>query len=297
MFRKLILSLAFFLCAATLRAQTPRAPDCVLQFSFTAASPSVSSGNRAFQFDNRGSACTTWHLTYWNNGFSALSIQMDEAPDSTAGGTPGTWVTWPNVASGALPLTATTQGQITGYKYFPWVSVNLNSITGSGTVSGTAFGWRPVSTQDSSAIPNADLTTSATSLSAAINNGSDLFEKGPRWSVFSNPAAGSQGTASKAAGGAGVRHVVDCVSFSAASVVAPALTALTVNLRDGATGAGTVLWTQQLAISATTGQNVTPFSVCGLALLGTANTAMTLEFSASLASLSEAVSISGFDVN
>src|SRR5580765_5085836 len=105
MFRKFLLLVGILLCAESVRAQAPRPPDCILPFSFTAASPSVSTGNRAFQYDNRGSACTTWHLVYWNNGFSALSIEVDEAPDSTAGGTPGTWVTWPNLASGALPLT------------------------------------------------------------------------------------------------------------------------------------------------------------------------------------------------
>lgn len=140
-------------------------------------------------------------------------------------------------------------------------------------------------------------TSSAASLTSATANGATLTEKSMRWPVVSNPAAGSQATASKAAGGAGVRHVADCVSFASSSVVAPALTALTVNLRDGATGAGTIIWTQTIAIGAATGQNTPPFSVCGLALIGTANTAMTLEFSAALASLSESVSISGYDVN
>ena len=45
-----------------------------------------------------------------------------------------------------------------------------------------------------------------------------------------------------------------------------------------------------------TGQNVAPFELCGLNLAGTTNTAMTLEFSASLANLIQAVSLSGFNV-
>jgi hypothetical protein len=68
-------------------------------------------------------------------------------------------------------------------------------------------------------------------------------------------------------------------------------------VRDGATGAGTVIWTYQTAISAVTGQNVAPFSVCGLNLVGTTNTAMTLEFQALLTNLIESVSISGYNVN
>jgi hypothetical protein len=136
----------------------------------------------------------------------------------------------------------------------------------------------------------------ATATTARNATGVQLGEKASRWSVFSNPAAGSQATASLAAE-ASVRHVADCVAFSAASTSAPALTALTINLRDGATGAGTVIWTYQVAISASTGQNVVPHSICGLMLTGTTNTALTLEFSASLANLIESVSISGINVS
>jgi hypothetical protein len=117
----------------------------------------------------------------------------------------------------------------------------------------------------------------------------------PRLQVRSNPAVSNQATASAAAV-AGVRHVADCVSFSAGSTTAPALTALTVNLRDGATGAGTVIWSQQVIIPAATGQNVVPFSLCGLNLRGTANTAMTLEFSALLTNLIESVSLTYYEL-
>jgi hypothetical protein len=124
--------------------------------------------------------------------------------------------------------------------------------------------------------------TPATTTTARNAIGAQLSEKGSRWSVISNPAAGSQATASIAAE-ASVRHVVDCIAFSAASTTAPVLTALTVNVRDGATGAGTIIWTNQVVIPAGTGQNVAPMNFCGLNLVGTTNTAMTLEFSASLA--------------
>lgn len=145
---------------------------------------------------------------------------------------------------------------------------------------------------------SADLTNynTAVTTTAANSIGANLVEKGSRWMVISNPAAGSQATASIASE-ASVRHVVDCIAFSAASTTAPVLTALTVNVRDGATGAGTIIWTNQVVIPAATGQNVAPFNFCGLNLVGTTATAMTLEFSASLANLIESVSISGFNVN
>jgi len=141
------------------------------------------------------------------------------------------------------------------------------------------------------------LTTfpASTTLTARNAVGAGLAEKSARWTVISNPAASSQATASIAAE-ASVRHVVDCVSFSAAAVVAPSLTALTVNVRDGATGAGTVIWTFQVVAPAATGQTVLPHSICGLNLVGTTNTAMTLEFSALLTNLIESVSISGYNV-
>lgn len=122
------------------------------------------------------------------------------------------------------------------------------------------------------------------------------WDSANRLQARSNPAAGSQATVSAAAV-ANVVHVADCVAFSAGSVLAPVLTALTVTLRDGATGAGTVLWSQQVVIPASTGQNVAPFAVCGLNLPGTANTAMTLEFSGSLANLIESVGLTYYNVN
>lgn len=135
----------------------------------------------------------------------------------------------------------------------------------------------------------------ATTTTVRSQVGAALTEKSARWSVIHNPAASSQATASIAAEAA-VRHVADCVSFSAGSTTAPALTALTIVLRDGATGAGTIVWTHQVVISAATGQNVVPYGLCGLSLTGTTNTAMTLEFSALLTNLIESVSVSGYNV-
>lgn len=109
----------------------------------------------------------------------------------------------------------------------------------------------------------------------------------------SNPAAGSQATASLAAAGTGIKNVGTLACFSAGAVVAPALTALTVNLRDGASGAGTIKATWEVIIPATTGQSVVPFCTT-LNFVGSANTAMTLEFSASLANLIESVTLHGY---
>ena len=138
-------------------------------------------------------------------------------------------------------------------------------------------------------MPTAVTLTSRNAIGAA------LVERSSRWSVVSAPAVSNQATASIAAEGS-VRHVADCITFSAGSTTAPALTSLQVNLRDGATGAGTVIWSYQITVANATGQNVAPYSACGLNLVGTTNTALTLEYSALLTNLLESVSLSGFNV-
>jgi hypothetical protein len=146
-------------------------------------------------------------------------------------------------------------------------------------------------------VRDARLATFPTSgtLTARNSIGAIISEKGSRWSATSAPAAGSQATASIAAE-ASVRHVVDCISFTAAAATAPAATALTVNLRDGASGAGTALWTFSIVAPASVGTHAT-YGVCGLNLVGTTNTATTLEFAAGLANELESVQMSGFNVN
>jgi hypothetical protein len=176
-------------------------------------------------------------------------------------------------------------------------------VTSAGSSAGSVTGGLLVLSRifngvSADLLRSADLTNynTAQTTTAANSIGTVLVEKGSRWSVIHNPAAASQASASIASE-ASVRHVVDCVSFSAVATTAPALTALTINVRDGASGAGTIIWTYQVVIPAATGQSVAPHSVCGLNLVGTTATAMTLEFSAGLTSLVESVSISGFNVN
>jgi len=181
-------------------------------------------------------------------------------------------------------------------------NININTLASTGGQvpggTGASNNGSPRVVIGSDQMANVTLANmpTATTLTARNEAGAIFTEKGSRFSVISNPAAGSQATASIAAESA-VRHVADCIAFSAASTSAPVATALTVNLRDGATGAGTIIWTYQTVVLAATGQNISPFSVCGLNLPGTTNTAMTLEWSASLANLIQSVSVSGYNVN
>lgn len=157
-----LLTLGLFLTVSA-RAQVGQ-PDCLVTLTLSNAGRQV--------FDNRGLSqpvCTTWHLTYFNEGFSALSIELDEAPSSN--GAPGTWVTWPTPASGSQPLTATTQGQLTLFKYFPWVSINITSVTGTGTIRAAAYGYRPNFSGDTNASSTAVTTNTSTVDNAPVSGG------------------------------------------------------------------------------------------------------------------------------
>lgn len=104
--------------------------------------------------------------------------------------------------------------------------------------------------------------------------------------------AATAATTSKGAGGGTVRHVATTVSAcfhdSAINTVARI-----VHLRDGATGAGTVLRTWLL--SSPVAGEAECINISGLNMTGSANTAMTLEFSAApAATASETVGLTGY---
>lgn len=95
------------------------------------------------------------------------------------------------------------------------------------------------------------------------------------WSLISAPAAATKASATVAAAGVGVRRIMSSLSFSLSAIAAQG--EIEVQVRDGATGVGPVLW--QMGVNAPVGGNIN-FSLSGLDLLGSVNTAMTIEFSA-----------------
>lgn len=140
--------------------------------------------------------------------------------------------------------------------------------------------------------------TVSTTLTARNVSGVQLVVKPASWAVSSFPAANSQGTASIAAEAA-VRHVVDCVSWAASAAAAVTAADGNVAIRDGATGAGTVIWQLGIAHTVAAGagvQTVQPHSFCGLNLVGTTNTAMTAEFNAGVTGEHQGINISGYNV-
>lgn len=110
------------------------------------------------------------------------------------------------------------------------------------------------------------------------------------WAINHAPAAATQATISKAAA-AKTRHVATSITICVSAVAAQS--SLQFNLRDGASGAGTVVWTARLGGAASTFQCVTSGPVY---IVGSVNTAMTLESSAAPAATNFAtVSLSGYD--
>ena len=111
----------------------------------------------------------------------------------------------------------------------------------------------------------------------------------PEWSVAHVPAAATQATIGKAA-------VADRRHYCAGLVVtlgdAATATGLTFNLRDGATGAGTVLWAVKLTNIA---NQTTVLILADMNIQGSINTAMTLETSAAPGALvSATVAMRGY---
>lgn len=118
---------------------------------------------------------------------------------------------------------------------------------------------------------------SAGTLSAATQNRAQLITAIGEWAVNHTPAAGVKATITKAAGAGAIRHVCKSIAFNLAAIGAIA-GGVQVNLRDGATGAGTILWSMTLA-PGIAGTNI-PVTLGDLNIVGSAATAMTLEFSA-----------------
>lgn len=107
-------------------------PDCQFYFNLTTATSTA-------EYDNRTRGCTDFAIAYNSTGFTGLTITVQVAPNSS--GSPGTWATY-TAATGSNPSTATTQANATFTDYFPFVRVTLSGLTGTGTVSGTVYGWR-----------------------------------------------------------------------------------------------------------------------------------------------------------
>jgi hypothetical protein len=195
------------------------------------------------------------------------------------------------------PIGVAPQAAMTSFK--PVVSGVRVSLSPSDPVDGPpAFGFLYRGTNSSDVYGNFQLADSirgisATNLTDTTSVGTSMNVPLSTWSVTNTPAAATKATASKAAGGGTVRHVATSISVCTAQA-GTAQTPIAINLRDGATGAGTVLRTWKMS-------SIIQDSKCvessGLAMIGTANTAMTIEFGAAgVAASEQTVTLTGFSV-
>lgn len=105
------------------------------------------------------------------------------------------------------------------------------------------------------------------------------------------PSVSVQATTNKAAAGSGIKNVCVGIDVTLASgSTAPTASHIFVYLRDGASGSGTIKAAWVLAIPATAGACV-GLSRSDLWIPGTANTSMTLEFSAGITNCYEVVTL------
>lgn len=195
----------------------------------------------------------------------------------------GTWTATTGIpVSGGAPVASVTAAGswVVSLVGFQGVEVNCTAFTSSPTIS-------------IESTPAQFLTSASAALLAAQRGDTAQLTTEPgQWGIQQTPAVATQATISRAAGAAGVRHVAATATVCIVATAAQA--ALAFNLRDGATGAGTILWSVSLSAAAGTGQCVSspPFN-----LVGTAATAMTLESSAAPAATNFAsVSLTGYDV-
>lgn len=132
---------------------------------------------------------------------------------------------------------------------------------------------------------------SAQNLAAFRSTGGQMVAEPGEWSVNLAPAAAVQATASRAAGGIGVRHVCRSITVTIAAVaIQPPLEFV---VRDGATGVDAVLWRGRLSCVAGDSRDL---SISGLNIIGSANTAMTVESVAAPAATNFAtVTMTGYD--
>lgn len=123
-------------------------PNCVIPINLTTTGTTSPSSCGTPNGGANGNGIASWILVYYVSGFSGVSIVVQSAPDNA--GVPGSWGTFAGTvltnaqypgSSGVNPNTAITSA-FTGFAgYYPWMRVNLTSITGTGTVKGALYGF------------------------------------------------------------------------------------------------------------------------------------------------------------
>lgn len=174
-------------------------------------------------------------------------------------------------------------------------AINLVQVAGAAVVA-SAAGVQKTGIA-SGATGNSFVEATATNMAATVSaTGGQISPLPGNWSVVSFPAVTTKASASKAAGAAGVRHVCTGASFSFQQPAAVVALASNLQIRDGATGAGTIIWQQ--TFNSTVASTTVSVNLTGLNIIGTAATAMTAEFAvAGGLNTQEAVVLTGYSTS
>ncbi len=185
------------------------------------------------------------------------------------------------------------------------VAANLLKIDAGGSAqvqgeaaSGAAVAGNPVliGGQDGTNAVTLKTASAANLASAATSaNGALMVTGVGDWAINHTPVAATQATITRAAGAAGVKHVATSITCTVSTVGTAQTAELLFNLRDGATGAGAILWSQGVSLPTSLTWSI---ALTGLNIIGTAATAMTLETAAAPAAAAFAsVALTGHDVS
>ena len=137
-------------------AQSSTNPPCQFQYKFTNRTTDNPDGisvisltggaGRAPSINNLAQQCNSWILQYSTEGLSAQSLELDSSASTYNGRSSETPLSWSafggTTISGSNPSTTTTSGTFIGTGYYPWLSVNLASSTGTGSVTVMLLGWK-----------------------------------------------------------------------------------------------------------------------------------------------------------
>lgn len=147
------ISAALFLAGlAGAQTTTQINPDCVIPFGISGGSPLVAAGTSTTPTMGGGQntryGCFVWRMLYFVNGFSAVSILVQAAPDNS--GVPGSWASFSGTACGSPPCLTDGSNPNTSITFAatglaggpPWLRVTLSSATGTGGVFGVMYGCR-----------------------------------------------------------------------------------------------------------------------------------------------------------
>lgn len=125
------------------------APDCSQVYHFSTRTSDQADGVVTFTavgatpgVNNKLFGCSAWIMNVDVEGLSGSSVTLQSAPQGGPNFA-GTYVTFAGtLSSGSNPTTTTTSSTSLFTGYFPWLRVNVGTMTGTGSINIQLFGWR-----------------------------------------------------------------------------------------------------------------------------------------------------------